>query len=147
MRGRVVLPVIGLLATALVSAAASAEPLAVCEQSLEYHVEAPGPQVQANMRAFSGVWVGKWDSGLCGALVVESVQPDGTAGLLYINGSMGGQYPVKAGNRRFPGKIVGNKLTAAGQTVTVEYVQRSPTELAGSYTTQSGRFSGSFARR
>jgi hypothetical protein len=40
--------------------------------------------------------------------------------------SMGGQYAMKAGNRRFPGKIAENKLTAAGQTVTIEYVQKSP---------------------
>jgi hypothetical protein len=147
MRCEIALAVGGLLAVTLLGVAASAETLAVCEQSIEYRVEAPGPQVPQSMRAFSGVWVGKWDSGLCGALVVESLQADGTASLFYINGSMGGQYPTKAGNRRFPGKIVGNKLTASGSTVTTEYTLRGPADMAATYSTQYGNFSGRFARR
>jgi hypothetical protein len=60
---------------------------------------------------------------------------------------MGGQYAMKAGNRRFPGKIAENKLTAAGQTVTIEYVQKSPSELAGTYTSRNGSFSGTFRKQ
>lgn len=121
-----------------------AETLAACDQSLEYKIQ---PPVGGTGAGFSGVWVGKWDTGLCGALVVESIEPNGSARLLYVNGSMGGQYSMKAGNRRFPGKIDGNKLTAAGQSITIEYILRSPTELAGTYTSQYGSFKGSFRKQ
>lgn len=139
--------VAAIFAAALSTSAAHAETLAACEQSIEYKVQAPGAQVPANLQGFSGVWTGKWDSGLCSALVVEGIEPDGTARLLYVNGSMGGQYPVKAGNRRFSGKIAGNKLTAAGSLVTIEYTLRSPGELSATYTSQYGSFRGSFRKQ
>ncbi len=147
MRFRFTLAVAAFVAMATAGGIASAETLAACDQSIEYRIQPPDPQVPENMRAFSGVWIGKWDSGLCSALVVESITPDGTANLLYVNGAMGGQYSIKAGNRRFPGKLAGPKLTAAGQTVTVEYVLRSQSDLAGTYTSQYGNFRGNFARR
>lgn len=126
------------------AAAAHAETLSACEQTVEYKLQPPNSPTAST---FSGVWVGKWDTGLCGAVVVESIEANGTARLLYLNGSIGGQYSTKAGNRRFPGKIEGNKLTASGNNVTIEYVQSGPTELAGTFTNRYGSFKGTFRKQ
>lgn len=117
-----------------------------CEQTVEYDLESPTANVPEGIRAFSGVWLGKWDFGLCSALVVESVKPDGNVNVLYIVGSFS-QYGIKAGSTRFAAKIIGNKLSAIGRTITVEYVMSSPTKLSGTYTSSIGQFSGSFTRQ
>jgi hypothetical protein len=51
-------------------------------------------------RQFIGIWSdAAWNPQLCAALVVESVQPDGTASILYVFGPMGS-------NTRRPGGVL-----------------------------------------
>src|SRR5258705_8301599 len=51
-------------------------------------------------RQFIGIWSdAAWNPQLCAALVVESVQPDGTAAILYVFGPMGS-------NARRPGGVL-----------------------------------------
>jgi len=138
-----------LLAAGLVSMSetATAQTLTVCEQSANYQLKPAGPQVPADFQAFLGVWVGSWDFGLCGAFVVESVTSDGTVRLLYANGSLGGQYPIKAGNRRYTGKINGKTLNASNQAGSIELTLTGSSQLAGKFTTQSNRSNGTFKRQ
>jgi len=138
-----------LLAAGLLSicGTAAAQTLTACDQSVNYKLQPADPQVPAGFQAFLGVWVGSWDFGLCGAFVVESVTPDGTVRLLYANGSLGGQYAIKAGNRRYTGKINGKTLTASNQAGSIELTLTNPSQLAGKFTAQSNRSNGTFKRQ
>jgi hypothetical protein len=142
------LSLVTIVSSSLFSLPASAATLNACEQSVEYGIAAPGPDVPEPMRAFSGVWVGKMDTGLCVALIVRNIKPTGEVQLTHITGSMGGQYPVKAGNRKFGGNIVGGKLVTSGQTTTLEYSVRSANELALNIThNRLGGFQGTLKRQ
>lgn len=138
-----------LLAAGLFSIAGTvtAQTLTACEQSVTYKLQPADPQVPAAFQAFLGVWLGSWDFGLCGAFVVESVTADGTVRLLYTNGSLGGQYAIKAGNRRYTGKINGKTLTASNQAGSIELTLTSPSQLTGKFTAQSNRSNGTFKRQ
>lgn len=128
--------------------AAHAASLQACEQTVEYTIQPPGTDVPETLRGFSGVWIGKMDTGLCIATIVNSISPDGSAQITYVNGSMGGQYPVKAGNRKITAKIVGGKLTTSGSNVSTDYTLRGTNELVFSYVHKTaGRSMGLLKRQ
>jgi hypothetical protein len=131
----------------IVSGIATADTLAICEQNVEYRVDAPDAQVPQPVRAFSGVWVGNWEGRICSALIVESILPDGTARIIYVHGTVTGQYPLKANQYRYTAKIAGNRLTNTGTKVSHEYVLQSPGELSGKHVANWGTLNGKFARR
>jgi hypothetical protein len=60
----------------------------LCGRSINYEVDgtgAPGPH-----RSFLGVWPdASWNAGICGSLVVERVQSDGAAQIIYVYGPNG----------------------------------------------------------
>ena len=129
------------------SAPARAEILDICEQKISYTIEPMDAQVPEALRAFSGIWVGNWESRICSALVVEAVAADGTVRIIYIHGTVTGPGPLKPGKDRLTGKIVGNKLTAKGSVVSYEYILRSPNELSGKHIASWGTLTGKFSRR
>ncbi len=88
----------------------------LCGVPVAYTVQPPAGNVPKEVAAFSGTWVGKWDYGMCGALVVESVQPNGVATVIYVNGSFNAGQSFKAGAVRFRATIVDNKLSDGGKT-------------------------------
>ncbi|GEM_PF-933949 len=60
-----------------------------CDQPVGYRVANPDT-VALQYRDFVGIWSdAAWAPQLCAALIVESVQPDGTAAILYAFGPMG----------------------------------------------------------
>ena len=120
--------------------------LKVCEQTIDYAIVPPAANMAENLRAFSGVWVGKWDIGLCSAIIVENVQPDGGANILYVTGSQGSS-GIKAGRYRYSAKIVGDTLTAVGGSTTIEFVMSRSAKLSGKFTNQYGLSSGVFERK
>jgi hypothetical protein len=115
----------------------------MCGQTVPYTVVPPPANVPPNMRAFSGPWVGAWPSGICNAVVIESVQPDGTVSILDVFGPDSGK---PGGNLRYAGKIVGNTLTSAGRTNSIEFTQTSPTQLQASYLSSAAQARGTFSR-
>ncbi len=119
----------------------------LCGVPVAYSVYPPAPGVPQNVRAFSGVWVGKWDYGMCSALIVESVRADGSATLIYVNGSMGGEYSMKSGAIRFAGKIDGAKLSNGQKAYFTEYVMVGPNELKGAYSVPRRSARGQFVRQ
>lgn len=119
----------------------------LCGVPIAYNVYPPAAEVPQNIRAFSGVWIGKWDYGMCSALIVESVRADGGATLIYVNGSMGGEYSIKAGAVRFVGKIDGNKLTNGQKGYFTEYVMVGANELKGAYSVPRRSARGQFVRQ
>jgi hypothetical protein len=137
---------------------ASAETLKACELEIEYKISDPAPDLPPNLRAFSGVWVGKWKSfpfthgaenPYCAGLIVERVDRDGTAQTIYFRGSswntsMGIHRPSKGA---WTGKISGNVLNLPRDPkwVAREYVDfelKSPSQLEGTFRgIQTGYFS------
>jgi hypothetical protein len=60
-----------------------------CDQTVDYHLADPA-SVPDQYRRFVGVWSdAAWDVRTCAALVVEGVQPDGTASIIYVYGPQG----------------------------------------------------------
>jgi hypothetical protein len=127
-----------------VAPAAGAETLNMCGQSVQYTVAPPSPQVPANLRAFSGLWIGNWPTGICNAIVIESVLPDGTVNILDVYGPDEAGKP--GGTMRYAGKIVGNTLTSSGRTNSIELTQVGATQLAASYLSATAQARGTFNR-
>jgi hypothetical protein len=130
-------------AALLVATDAGAETLSMCGQTVPYTVVPPPASVPANMRAFSGLWVGSWASGICNAVIIESIQPDGTVSIFDVWGPDSGK---PAGNLRYAGKITGNTLTSAGRVNSIEFTQVSPTQLSATYLTSSVQARATFKR-
>jgi hypothetical protein len=70
-----------------------------CDQAIAIHFIDPA-MMPASYRPFVGIWSdASWTPQLCAALIVENVQPDGTAALVYVFGPMGS-------NTRRPGGVL-----------------------------------------
>ncbi len=70
-----------------------------CDQTVAVHFIDPAV-IPASYRQFVGMWSdASWTPQLCAALIVENVQPDGTAALVYVFGPMGS-------NTRRPGGVL-----------------------------------------
>src|SRR5215472_6221406 len=68
-----------------------------CRQSVGFHL-ADRANVPQTLRRFLGVWSdAAWDARTCAALIVEDVQPDGTASIVYVYGPLGASSPVRGG--------------------------------------------------
>ncbi|MBS0527115.1 MAG: hypothetical protein JSS04_26035, partial [Proteobacteria bacterium] len=46
----------------------------LCGVPMAYNVYPPPDYLPADVKAFSGTWIGKWDYGMCGAMIVESIK-------------------------------------------------------------------------
>lgn len=130
----------------LFAEAAIAESLTKCEQTVQYNITAPKPDVPADVRAFSGVWIGDWSNQLCGVLIVEAIQSDGTAQTKYVWGSNPGWGIAKPGVSAWTGKIANGvlKLPPNSRGVFVDYTMKGPASLAGVY---RGQTQGTFTKQ
>lgn len=108
-------------------------------------IVAPDPGMPQDLAAFVGQWKnGRWNGSLCGALIVERVEADGTAHTIYAWGK--GQ-SFDAGYTRVKGDIDDGELQIypfAGTEVT--YTLTAPNILAGTYY-RNGQWSISLTRR
>lgn len=81
-----------------------------CSQSVSYAV-ADRDSVPPRYRDFIGIWSdASWTPQLCAALIVENVQPDGTASILYIFGPMSSNARSAGGILRGTGIIRDGEL-------------------------------------
>jgi hypothetical protein len=129
--------------TLLMAPAAYGQTLEACGQTVAYRVEPPAPQVPPQMQAFSGPWIGAWDAGVCNAIVIESIQPDGTVRILDVFGPVGTNPP---GQLRYAGKIAGNTLTSSGPTQSVQFTLNGQHQMSGTFISNSAQSRGSFSR-
>lgn len=100
----------GLAAQALPPAAGEPENGRVfCEQSVSYRiVDSAG--VPDAYRRFLGAWSdAAWDVNTCAALIVDNVDPDGTASVMYIYG------PLGSGARTHGGVLHGTGVVRDGE--------------------------------
>ena len=126
---------------------AFAESIAMCGQTVEYTMAAPEPDVPADMRAFSGVWVGGWETNkLCSVLVVEAVEKDGAVKATYIWGTYPGWNIFKPGFLKWSGAISSGalKLPPNARGDYVAYKMKNPQTLDGLF---NGRTQGTFTKR
>ena len=80
-----------------------------CSQSVTFAL-APRDSIPPGYREFLGIWSdASWTPQLCAALIVENVQPDGTASILYIFG------PMSASARSTGGILRGTGIVRDGQ--------------------------------
>lgn len=80
-----------------------------CNQSVDFAL-APRDSVPPRYRDFVGIWSdASWTPQLCAALIVENVQPDGTAAIVYVFG------PMSASARPTGGILHGTGIIRDGQ--------------------------------
>jgi hypothetical protein len=81
-----------------------------CDQSLTYRIAEPAT-VPESYRVFLGPWSdAAWDANTCAALVVENIDPDGTAAIIYAYGPLGSNARVGGGILHGTGIIRGGEL-------------------------------------
>jgi hypothetical protein len=81
-----------------------------CGQSVSFRLVDPSAAPE-NYRRFLGVWSdAAWDARTCAALIVQDVQPDGTASIIYIFGPQGSSAPVPGGVLHGTGVVRGGQL-------------------------------------
>jgi len=94
------------LLLAAVSAAAQTPPpiepqpsRVFCDQGVTYRIAEPST-IPESYRRFLGVWSdASWDPNTCAALIVDNIDPDGTASVIYVYGPIGS-------NARVPGGVL-----------------------------------------
>lgn len=70
-----------------------------CDQNVAFHL-APGDSVPKQFRRFIGIFSdASWTPQMCAALIVQDIQPNGTAAIVYAFGPMGS-------NARVPGGVL-----------------------------------------
>ncbi|MGE0717891.1 MAG: hypothetical protein AB7P02_20765 [Alphaproteobacteria bacterium] len=114
----------------------------------DVNIVTPDATVPPVLSRFVGKYAGKWDTGLGGILVVESVDRTGAAAVVYAWSDFE-VYRTKRGWLRTNGKIVGDRLILDRFTngASVEYELRGDGSLRGMYSRGSGApAGGSFAR-
>jgi hypothetical protein len=101
---------IRLLALVLLSSLPPSTVAAECSSPLPSDFQAP-QQSAADKDRLVGVWGGAmWDGVLCHTLVVESLQSDGTAAVIYSHGAYASWGIRAPGFYRMPGRVVDDVL-------------------------------------
>jgi hypothetical protein len=91
-----------------------------CDQSVTYRI-AGSATVPEPYRSFLGAWSdAAWDASTCAALIVENIDPDGTASIIYAYGPLGSSARVTGGTQFAfrPGiaDLIGRMTTPSGQS-------------------------------
>jgi len=91
----------------------------------------PSAAVPESHQQFLGAWVGRWSGAVKHILILESVQPDGSARVIYAFGVYPG-LSFTPGFRRLGAKVSGDTLTIEG-LFTATYELTSATSATASY--------------
>ncbi len=109
-----------------------------CEQSVSYRVVDPAT-VPEPYRRFLGVWSdAAWDPNTCAALIVEDVQPDGAARIIYVYGPQGSGAGGPGGVLNGAGVIRDDELRFENADRTQFSFKPSIVDLIGRMTTPTG---------
>lgn len=120
----------------------SARTAVVCGKSVEYGIDQSGS-------SFVGVWTGNWNNAgrLCGALIVQGMDPHGTADVIYVYGPNrpGTGFPWKQQHR--VGVLSDGVLSFQDdQGSTFRFRTGGPDELDAIFMSRTGRLTGTFQR-
>lgn len=141
-------PALSLLVSFLASSAqAQAPPPAAepegsrifCEQSVSYRI-AEAATVPEPYRRFLGAWSdAAWDPNTCAALIVDNVDPNGTASIIYVYGPLGSSARVPGGILHGTGVIRDGELRFQNSDGTQFAFRPGLVDLVGRMITPSGR--------
>jgi len=110
-----------------------------CQQDVAYRLADPTATPE-RYRRFLGIWSdAAWTPQLCAALIVESVQPDGTAAIVYVVGPMGASARGPGGVLRGTGIIDGGALKFQNSDGSQFEFRPFYADLAGRLTTPQGQ--------
>jgi hypothetical protein len=110
-----------------------------CEQNVSYRLAdrstVPGPYQQ-----FLGVWSdAAWDANTCAALIVDNIDPDGTASIIYVYGPLGSSARVPGGVLHGTGIIRDGELRFQNSDGTQFAFRPGIVDLIGRMTTPGGQ--------
>ncbi len=81
-----------------------------CDQNVDVQLADPDTAPE-RYRRFLGIWSdAAWDAHTCAALIVERINPDGTAAIVYVFGPQGSNSPAPGGVLHGTGVIRGGEL-------------------------------------
>jgi hypothetical protein len=110
-----------------------------CEQSVSYRIADPST-VPEPSRRFLGVWSdAAWDANTCAALIVDNVDPDGTASITYVFGPLGSSARVPGGVLHGTGVIRDGELRFQNSEGTQFTFRPGIVDLVGRMTTPNGQ--------
>ena len=110
-----------------------------CEQSVSYRVADPAT-VPEPYRRFLGAWSdAAWDANTCAALIVDNVDPDGTASIIYSYGPLGSGARIAGGTLHGTGIIRDGELRFQNSDGTQFAFRPGIADLIGRMTTPSGQ--------
>ena len=106
-----------------------------CEQNVSYRLAEPST-VPEPYRRFLGVWSdAAWDANTCAALIVDNVDPDGTASIIYVYGPLGSSARVPGGILHGTGVIRDGELRFQNSDGTQFAFRPGIVDLVGRMTT------------
>ena len=109
-----------------------------CAQDVSFRLADP-ESVAAPFRDFLGIWSdAAWDVRTCAALIVEDVQPDGTATITYVYGPSGSTSRVAGGILHGTGVIRDGELLFQNSDGTQYAFRPLLADLEGHMTTPKG---------
>ena len=112
----------------------------VCGRSVEYSIAQGGGGI-----GFVGVWTGNWNNTrrLCGALIVQWINPQGVADIIYVYGGSGLQWK----QQHRVAVLNSNVLSFQDdEGSTFRFRSGLPGELEANFVGQSGRLSSTFQK-
>ncbi len=110
-----------------------------CDQSVTYRIADPAT-VPESYRSFLGAWSdAAWDANTCAALVVENIDPDGTAAIIYAYGPLGSGARITGGTLHGTGIIRDGELRFQNSDGTQFAFRPGIADLIGRMTTPDGQ--------
>jgi hypothetical protein len=110
-----------------------------CDQSVIYRIPEPAT-VPEPYRGFLGAWSdAAWDANTCAALIVDNIDPNGTASIIYAYGPLGSNAPVTGGTLHGTGIIRDGELRFQNSDGTQFAFRPGIADLIGRMTTPSGQ--------
>lgn len=123
---------------------APAQTAMVCGRPVEFAIEQG-----STMAGLLGVWTGNWNNAgrLCGGLIVERIDPDGTAGVIYVYGPSRPGSGLQWRQQHQAAAIANGVLSFRDeQGSTFRFSPSGPGSLDASFISQTGRLTGVFAK-
>jgi hypothetical protein len=110
-----------------------------CEQNVSYRLADPST-VPEPYRRFLGAWSdAAWDASTCAALIVDNIDPDGTASITYVYGPLGSSARPPSGVLHGTGVIRDGELRFQNSDATQFAFRPGIVDLIGQMTTPNGQ--------
>jgi hypothetical protein len=110
-----------------------------CEQNVSYRLADPST-VPERYRRFLGAWSdAAWNANTCAALIVENVDPDGTASVIYVYGPLGSSLRTPGGILQGTGIIRDSELRFQNSDGTQFAFRMGIADLVGRMATPNGQ--------